>query len=65
VLEILVVVFDGVAIKLLVMFDGFQGDEYRGVSWLRSLSISAVGNTLSYFVGYVATQQPWEKHDFE
>ena len=60
VLEGLVVLIDGLVIKLLVTFAPFQGDNYRGVSWLRSTVISGVGNGLSYFIGYIATQRPWE-----
>jgi hypothetical protein len=62
VLEALVVLIDGGIIKLLVTLDTFQGDDYRGVSWLRSTIISAIGNGLSYFTGYVATRRPWEIH---
>ena len=61
-LEALVVLVDGLVIKLLVTFAAFQGDNYRGVSWLRSTVISGLGNGLSYFVGYIATQRPWEVH---
>ncbi len=58
----MVVVIYAAVIKLLVMLNPFQGDSYRGVGWLRSLMISGVGNTLSYLVGYIATQRPWEMH---
>ncbi len=61
-LEALVVLVDGLAIKLLVTLAAFQGDRYRVVGWLYSLLISGVGNGLSYFVGYIATQKPWETH---
>ena len=61
-LEALVVLIDGLVIKLLVTLDYFQGDNYRGVGWLRSLLLSGVGNGLSYFIGYIATQKPWEIH---
>ena len=61
-LEALVVLIDGLVIKLLVTSAAFQGDNYRGVSWLRSTVISGLGNGLSYFVGYIATQRPWEIH---
>jgi hypothetical protein len=62
VLEALVVLIDGLIIKLLVTLEGFQSDNFRGVSWLRSTAISGIGNGLSYFVGYIATQRPWEVH---
>ena len=61
-LEALVVLIDGLVIKLLVTLAAFQGDNYRGVGWLRSTLISGIGNGLSYFVGYIATQKPWERH---
>ena len=61
-LEVMVVFIDGLVLKLLVTFDAFQGDAYRGVSWTRSTAISGIGNGLSYFIGYVATQRPWEMH---
>ncbi len=61
-LEALVVLIDGLVIKLLVTLAPFQGDNYRGVSWLRSTVISGIGNGLSYFVGYLAAQKPWEIH---
>ena len=61
-LEALVVLIDGLIIKLLVTLNTFQGDDYRGVSWLRSTVISGIGNGLSYFIGYVATKRPWEVH---
>jgi hypothetical protein len=61
-LEALVVLIDGLVIKLLVTLAAFQGDNYRGVGWLRSLFLSGIGNGLSYFVGYIASQKPWEIH---
>jgi hypothetical protein len=60
VLEAMVVLVDAVSIKLLVALAPFQGDGFRGVSWLRSVLISGVGNGLSYLVGYIATRRPWE-----
>ncbi|MCX6930184.1 MAG: hypothetical protein NT154_44290 [Verrucomicrobia bacterium] len=61
-LEALVVLIDGLVIKLLVTLAVFQGDNCRGVGWLRSTVISGLGNGLSYFIGYIATQRPWEMH---
>ena len=60
VLEAMVVLIDGVVIKLLVTFNPFQGDSYRGVGWFRSLVTSGIGNALSYLVGYIATSRQWE-----
>jgi hypothetical protein len=60
VLEGMVVLIDGAVIKLLVTLGPFQGDSYRGVSWVRSMVTSGIGNALSYLVGYIATRRPWE-----
>lgn len=60
VLEFLVILLDALFIKLLVTIPAFQGADYRGVSWVRSALISGVGNALSYFLGFVAAQRPWE-----
>jgi hypothetical protein len=60
VLEAMVVLIDAAIIKLLVTFNPFQGDSYRGVGWIRSLVTSGIGNALSYFVGYIASRKPWE-----
>ena len=59
VLEAGAVLVDGAVIKLLVAFDSFQADGYRGVSWLRSLITSCIGNTLSYLVGEISAATPW------
>lgn len=61
-LEAPVVLVDGLVIKLLVTLAPFQSDNFRGVGWLRSLIVSGCGNSLSYFIGYIATQKPWEIH---
>lgn len=60
VLEGIVVLIDATVIKLLVALGPFQGDSYNGVSWVRSLVTSGIGNALSYVVGYIATRKPWE-----
>jgi len=63
VLEVMVVLIDGGFIKVLAALSPFQGDGYRGVSWLRSLVTSGLGNALSYLVGYIATRRPWAMDD--
>ena len=55
-LELLVVLIDGLVIKVLVMLTSFQGGSFRGVSWRRSILTCGIGNAFSYFVGYIATQ---------
>jgi hypothetical protein len=60
VMEAMVVLVDAVAIKLLVSLNLFQAEGYSGVSWLRSVVFSGIGNALSYMVGCIATRRPWE-----
>jgi len=55
-LELLVVLIDGLVVKVLVTLAAFQRDNFRGVGWLRSLLTCGIGNALSYFIGYIATQ---------
>ena len=52
--ELLAVTGDAVCIKLLSAFEPFQGDDFRGVSWLRAGLISCAGNSTSFFVGLAA-----------
>jgi hypothetical protein len=59
-LEAMVVLVDAAAIKLLVALDPFQADDFRGVSWVRSVVTSGIGNALSYVVGCLAALRPWE-----
>lgn len=60
-LEGLVVVLDAVSIKLLTYWDALRGDDFKGVSWLRALGISIIGNSASYFIGAIASHKPWEQ----
>ena len=60
-LEPLVVGIDGVAIKCLAHIDFFQGDNYEGVTWRRAFLISTIGNAMSFFVGIIVSQKPWEQ----
>jgi len=61
-LEILVVIVDGVFIKLLAGFGSFQNEGYRGVTFVRAGVISAIGNAMSFFVGVIAAGAPWITH---
>ena len=63
VLEALVLVIDAAGIKLLSHFGAFQGDSYRGVSWLLAGLASLAGNAASFFVGVLASGSPWEVHN--
>lgn len=59
-LELVVVLIEGLVIKLLASLNALQGDDYGGVSWSFSTTISGVGNAASYLVGYYASLKPWE-----
>lgn len=59
VLELLVVLLDGLAIKLLAHWDALQTGNCQGVSWSRALVLASIGNALSYFVGLIAAHKPW------
>jgi hypothetical protein len=61
-LELAVVLIDGVVIKLLTSLESLQGDGYVCVGWARAVVISGIGNALSYFVGVIAAHKPWEFH---
>jgi hypothetical protein len=60
VLEGLVVGLDALFIKLMTQVGAWQGDDFRGVSWLRALCFSCLGNAISYFIGNIASHKPWE-----
>jgi len=60
ILEGLVVLLDALSIKLLTHLSALQGDDFKGVSWLRALCISCLGNAVSYFIGNIASHKPWE-----
>jgi len=59
-LESIIVVIDASAIKFLLTQDFLQGENYRELSWRGAVIISAIGNSLSYLVGCIASQRPWE-----
>jgi hypothetical protein len=58
-LESIIVLIDASAIKFLSNQEWLQGDDYHELSWRGAVIISAIGNTLSYLVGYIASQRPW------
>jgi hypothetical protein len=61
-LEAGVVVADAVAIKLLAASPFLQGPGFWGVSWRRALLASFLGNAASYFIGVIASHEPWLVH---
>ena len=59
-LESIIVMIDASAIKFLLNQEFLQGDNYQELSWRGAVIISAIGNSLSYLVGCIARQRPWE-----
>ena len=62
-LEVLVVLFDAIVIKVVAAVPLFQRGDYVGVSWRRGLVASILGNASSYFIGVMGSQTPWLKHE--
>lgn len=63
VLEGLVVVIDGTSIWVLAKVPAFQGDSYRQVGWIFAGIASLVGNAASFFIGVMASGEPWKMHE--
>ena len=61
-LELLVVVADATAIKLIACIETVQGEDFNGLKWSRALVVSSTGNAISYFIGVIASRSPWERH---
>lgn len=49
--EAVVVAADGAFIKMLSSFETFQTEDFKGLKWRTAFICSAVGNTLSYYIG--------------
>jgi len=62
-LELLVVLFDAVVIKVVAAVPLFQSGDYVGVSWRRGLVASLLGNAASYFIGVIGSHTPWLTHE--
>src|SRR5262249_13051872 len=57
-----VVLVDALMIKLIVSAPLFQSGDYAGVGFRRALVASSLGNATSYFIGLLASHQPWVQH---
>jgi hypothetical protein len=62
-LELLVVIFDAIVIKVVAAVPLFQRGDYVGVSWRRGLIASILGNAASYFIGVIGSHTPWMTHE--
>jgi hypothetical protein len=49
--EIVIVVIEGILIKVISLFDVFQLEEFKGLKWVTAFICSAIGNAFSYFLG--------------
>jgi hypothetical protein len=62
-LETLVVVIDAVSIWLLSKVPAFQADSYRRLRWIFAGFTSLIGNAASFFIGVLASGEPWKVHE--
>jgi uncharacterized membrane protein len=51
--EMLIVIVEGIFIKIISFFDAFQTDDFKGLKWRTAFIASAVGNALSYYAGII------------
>jgi len=51
--EILIVVADGIMIKVISMCEMFQESDFKGLKWKYALLIAMLGNSLSFYLGEV------------
>ena len=61
-LESGVVIADALLIKFVSSRPFVQGGAFLGVSWRRALVASLLGNTVSFFIGVLASGAPWIDH---
>ncbi|MFA5239477.1 MAG: hypothetical protein WC476_07195 [Phycisphaerae bacterium] len=51
--EAVIVVVEGVFIKILSSFDNFQLEDFKGLKWRTAFIVAAMGNLLSYYSGSI------------
>ena len=51
VIELLVVLAEGVVIKFMSAFPTFQGDTFTSLKWRHAFAAAGIGNAFSYWVG--------------
>ncbi len=57
-----VVLVDALLIKLVASVPFVQGGGFLGVNWRQALLSSILGNAASFFVGVLASGEPWIDH---
>jgi hypothetical protein len=51
--EILIIIVEGIFIKIISLLDTFQQEDFKGLKWRTAFIASAVGNALSYYSGAI------------
>jgi hypothetical protein len=51
--EVLIIVVEGIFIKIISSIDTFQLEDFKGLKWRTAFIASAVGNALSYYSGAI------------
>lgn len=62
-LEAAVVLADACGIMLLAQVPAFQGETYSRLRWPVAGIIALLGNASSFFIGIMASGEPWKVHD--
>jgi hypothetical protein len=57
-----VVLADAVLLKLVVSLPFVQDGGFVGITWRRAAVASFLGNAASFFVGVLASGEPWIDH---
>jgi len=55
--ELLIIVIEGILIKIISSYDTFQMDDFKGLKWRTAFIASALGNALSYYLGTLISSQ--------
>jgi hypothetical protein len=63
--EALIVVMDAIAIKFLPNFDWLQTSSGQYLGWKRAFIVSVAVNSISFFVGVIASGTPWHSKNFD
>jgi len=54
--EVLIIIVEGIFIKIISSFDIFQLEDFKGLKWRTAFIASAVGNALSYYSGAIISR---------
>jgi hypothetical protein len=54
--ELMIIVVEGIFIKVISLFDAFQLEDFKGLKWRTAFICAAAGNALSYYVGTIISR---------